>query len=103
MKNGRKLLICIQEYVRLAAQIGASVITKLNPVAEKAASKYIRQTSPENMVDSRKKRGLQAEINKMDSIRKLILNSKVDNKELLRFKAEVNKLLYVVENQLTPV
>lgn len=75
-------------------------MAKLNATAEKAANKYIRQTSPDNMVDTRKKRGLQAEINKMDSIRKIILNSKIDDKELLRFKAEVNKLLYVVESQL---
>lgn len=73
---------------------------KLNTKAASLAGKYIRQSSPENMVDTRKKRGLQAEINKMDAIRKTILNSKIDDKELLRFKMEVNKLLYVIESQL---
>lgn len=76
-------------------------MSKLNSNAASLAGKYIRQTSPENMVDTRKRRGLQAEINKMDAIRKLILNSKIEDKELLRFKTEVNKLLYVVESQLT--
>lgn len=76
-------------------------MSKLNSTAASLAGKYIRKTSPENMVDTRKRRGLQAEINKMDAIRKLILNSKIDDKELLRFRIEVNKLLYVVESQLT--
>lgn len=76
-------------------------MSKLNSTAAAMANRYIRQTSPENTVDTRKKRGLQAEINKMDAIRKIVLNNKIDDKELLRFKAEVNKLLYVVESQLT--
>lgn len=76
-------------------------MSKLNSNAATLAGKYIRHTSPENMVDTRKRRGLQAEINKMDAIRKLILNSKIEDKELLRFRTELNKLLYVVESQLT--
>lgn len=75
-------------------------MSKLNTNAASLAGKYIRQSSPENMIDTRKKRGLQAEINKMDAIRKTILNSKIDDKELLRFRVELNKLLYVVDNQL---
>lgn len=76
-------------------------MSKLNSNAATLAGKYIRQTSPENFVDTRKRRGLQAEINKLDAIKKLILNSKIEDKELLRFRTEVNKLIYVIESQLT--
>ena len=76
-------------------------MSKLNSTATSIVGKYIRHISQENVIDTRKRRGLQAEINKMDAIRKTILNSKIDDKELLRFKTEVNKLLYVIDNQLS--
>ncbi len=75
-------------------------MSKLNTNAANLVDKYIRQTSPYNMVDTRKRRGLQAEINKIDAIRKVILNSKIDDKELLRFRVELNKLVYVIDSQL---
>ena len=75
-------------------------MSKLNKQASALAGKYIRQTSPENVVDTRKKRGLQAEINKLDAIRKVILNNNVDDKELMRFRTELNKLSALVSSKV---
>lgn len=75
-------------------------MSKLNKQASELAGKYIRQTSPENVVDTRKMRGLQAEINKLDAIRKVILNNNVDDRELIRFRTELNKLYTLVNNKV---
>lgn len=75
-------------------------MAKLNQHAEKLMSKYIKKVSPENIVDTRKKRGLQAEINKMDAIRRVIINHRIDESELLRFRTELNKLLHTVDSQI---
>lgn len=75
-------------------------MAKLNSTAELLVDKYIRNSSTDNVVDTRKRRSLQSEIYKLDAVRKIILNNKIDDKELLRFKAEVNKLLYTIESQL---
>lgn len=75
-------------------------MSTLNSNAATLAGKYIRQTSPENIVNVRKKRGLQSEINKLESIKKIIINNDIQDKELLRFRIELSKLLDVVTNHI---
>lgn len=75
-------------------------MTKLNTTAKNIQQKYIRTTSPGNLVDTRKKRGVQAEINKLDAIRKSISDTKtvIEFKELARLKAELHKLAGLVDS-----
>lgn len=74
-------------------------MTKLNSTAAALAGRYIRKNSTDAVIDTRKKRGLQAEINKLDAIRKTVLNSRIDEKELLRFRTELNKLMHTVDER----
>lgn len=77
-------------------------MSKLNAVAAGLASRYIKASSTvEPTMDSRRKRGLQAEINKVESIRKVILNSNIDTNELLRFRTELNKLVNMIDGRLS--
>lgn len=78
-------------------------MSTLNNSAANVARKYIRTTSPENVVDTRKKRGLQAEINKLAAIKKVVLTNNIEDKELLRIRAEINSLLYAVDAKVTAI
>ncbi|QDJ96445.1 hypothetical protein Xoosp13_259 [Xanthomonas phage Xoo-sp13] len=68
-------------------------MSELNSRASLLSAKYIRQASPDMMLPPTKKRGLQAEINKIDSVRKTIINNNIDKMELLRFRTELQKLV----------
>lgn len=76
-------------------------MTELNPHAAKLTEKYIKTTIGSNSVDSRKKRGLQAEINKLEAIHRTIITNNIDAKELLRIKIELNKLYSTVQEKLS--
>lgn len=64
----------------------------LSPKAQKLKERYIRKTSPINRLPKKKKRGLQAEINKISSIQMSIRSDEFDIDELMRLKAKVYEL-----------
>jgi len=75
-------------------------MSQLNTKAAKLTEKYIKRSSDVGTAVNRKKRGLQAEINKVTAIRTIILSNDVDAKELLRFRASLFSLVSVVNSQL---
>lgn len=75
----------------------------LNTPAKKLADKYIQKATDASFVDTRKGRGLQAEILKLDSIKKILLTSKISERELLRFRGEVTSLLSTTNHLLQSV
>ncbi len=74
-------------------------MNKLNNHAKSLTEKYIRKTTPSNYIETRKKRGVQAEVNKLEAIRRGISDSKtvIDYHELIRLRNEIAKLGEVVD------
>lgn len=90
------MLICNHISGTFVRNIGL-LMKELNPNASLLTAKYIRQSSTVGNTHLVKKRGLQAEVNKLQSIRKVLVENAVDDRELLRFRTELEKMLSLVE------
>ena len=75
-------------------------MSELNSKALAIKDKYIKRSTDTTFVDTRKKRGLQAEINKVESIRRIIMNHNIDSAEMIRMRIELNKLISIIDEQL---
>ena len=75
---------------------------KLNSKAEGLKSKYIKKSSDSNVLDNRKKVGLQQEIQKIESIIVSLRNKRVNDVELLRFRSTVQSLVNEIEHRISP-
>lgn len=71
-----------------------------NTSASKIKEKYVKKSS-NTFIDTRKMRGLQAEINKIESIIKVVLDERIDVKEIIRLKNRINKLTSIINSKLT--
>lgn len=72
-------------------------MSNLNKNAEELARKYISQSSSTTDTANRPKRGLQAEINKVEAIRRVIGTKDFDPMELSRFKTVINNLTQTID------
>lgn len=72
-------------------------MAKLSASASQIASKYVTISSNKMDTNNRPKRGLQAEVNKIEAIRRVIGTKDFDSVELFRFRATVNSLLQTID------
>lgn len=75
-------------------------MTELNKTAAGTISKYVVQATKSSDTHNRPKRGLQAEINKVEAIRRVIGTKDFDDAELLRFKTVINTLSQAIDYRL---
>lgn len=76
-------------------------MSQLNTKAAKLTEKYIKQSSESMKSVTRKKRGLQSEINKIASIKHVVISNDIDENELLRLRTSLYSLLNTVSDRLT--
>ena len=74
-------------------------MSELSTNAKNLASRYIRKASPDIKIKP-KRRGLQAEVNKLEAIRRAIINTPIDVSELIRFRTELNKVQFAVDEAI---
>lgn len=75
-------------------------MSTLNQNATGISSKYIRKASSDHLPTKVKTRGLQAEINRLESVRKSIQKDNIERSELLRFLTELNRLTNITNELL---
>lgn len=76
-------------------------MSKLDSVAESLKSKYIRQGSRTSIKAGLPKRGVQAEINKIDAIKKALLNYDISRAELVRLQNSLQGLSNLVVKEIS--
>lgn len=72
-------------------------MAEMTPKASSIASKYVTQASTGSAKTNSPKRGLQAEINKVEAIRRVIGTKDFDAAELSRFKTVLNTLSQTID------
>jgi len=72
-------------------------MANLNDNAAALVEKYISTSTDKPDTTNRPKRGLQAEINKVEAIRRIIGTKEFDPNELSRFKAVINTLTHTID------
>jgi hypothetical protein len=72
-------------------------MTELNKTAANTINKYVVQSTNAAAKTNSPKRGLQAEINKVEAIRRVIGTKDFDQVELFRFRTTINTLLQTID------
>ncbi len=75
-------------------------MNKLTGQAATVAGKYVIKASGASAEKEGPKRGLQAEINKIEAIRKVIGTKNIDTKELMRIRTSLNTLTQMIDQRL---
>ncbi len=73
----------------------------LNSSANSLKEKYIRRNSMNSIVDTRKRRGVQAEINKIESMFRTLTEYNIEDNELVRLRIELTKLISFIDDRLS--
>ena len=73
----------------------------LNSSANSLKEKYIRRNIMNSIVDTRKRRGVQAEINKIESMFRALTEYNIEDNELVRLRIELTKLISFIDDRLS--